>query len=179
MRRDLSLFWRLLIFRLIISFLKQSIAHADEFWQALEPAYVLVYGKGQVPYDWVIGLRSYFSIFPYIFGMLLAKSIGKLADVVSTEYSHYFLGVEDFILWNWHKIVAAFIAATMDLYAVKIARRYFGWPRCYDRWVLFALMGNAAWFVYSVRIFSNNLEGMFSLVALYMWPLTAKEQTTR
>lgn len=179
MRDDAVLFIGLLLFRLIISFIKECLTHPDELWQSVEPAYVLVYGKGRLPYDWAIGMRGYFSIIPYVLGMLMAKFLGNLALAAPANYAEYLLELENVILWNWHKVIAAVLGAIMDMCTIKMARRYFGWSRHYDRWVILFLACNGTWFTYSVRAFSNNLEGVFALTALYMWPASAKGWSSR
>ncbi|KAI8811203.1 Alg9-like mannosyltransferase family-domain-containing protein [Cladochytrium replicatum] len=82
----------------------------------------------------------------------------------------HFLGLDD---TEWlilgPKILQAFFASLTDCYTFMVASRYFGVGPA--RWSLISSL--LSWFNFfcGVRTFSNTLETMFTVIALYYWPL--------
>lgn len=59
-------FLLLVVFRLMNAFIVRTQFDPDEYWQGLEPARLLVYGKGWLTWEWMpeVAIRSW--IYPVI-----------------------------------------------------------------------------------------------------------------
>jgi hypothetical protein len=174
MQNDISLFLKLFLFRLLVGLLVNVSEHPDEYWQCQEPAYHFVYGRGNLTYEWGIGMRSYVFLLPYILGMALAKYVRSLESHLG-PFAFLARDVEDWLLWYWRPLVAVFIAAVIDLYTLKAARKFIAPGKILDRWVLLLMATNSGLIHGLVRSYSNCTEAMLSLVALHLWPMKAAE----
>jgi phosphatidylinositol glycan class B len=174
MHSDTSLFFKLFVFRLAVSLLVNVREHPDEYWQCQEPAYHFVYGRGNLTYEWVVGMRSYVFLLPYILGMVLAKYARSLESYMG-PFAFLARDVESWLLWHWRPLVAVFTAAVIDLYTLKVARKFIGSGKILDRWVLLLMATNSGLIKSLVRPYSNCTEAMLSLVALHLWPMKAAD----
>ena len=53
-------------------FLSFNMAHPDEYWQAIEPAYNMVYGGVQLPWEWIGSYKLRSAIYPTYLAIPLA-----------------------------------------------------------------------------------------------------------
>lgn len=94
-----------LVARLVLNYAMPSIAHADETFQYIEPAYRVVTGRGLIPWEYVVGARSWF-----IPGLVIPVVAG--ARAISHDPAVTLWAVTVFIsLWSLVTIVAAFVIA--------------------------------------------------------------------
>lgn len=71
-----------LIFRVANSLVVQTFFSPDEYWQALEPAHVAVYGYGVLTWEWAEGIRSF--IHPLLYALLY-----KLLEILSLDNTFF------------------------------------------------------------------------------------------
>jgi phosphatidylinositol glycan class B len=178
MQSDFGLFLGLYFYRLLISFLTVTNSHPDEYWQSHEPAYKFVYGIGSPTYEWLIGMRSHVFLLPYICGLALGRLIRSF-ELHLGPFAFLARAMDDWLVLNWRLLVAAFIAATIDLYTVKLARRLFSSGKAIERWALLVSLTNATLLHTLCRTYSNCTETMLSLVALHYWPMKASDWSQR
>jgi len=152
----------LLLARLLLALGTVTRYHADEYWQSQEPAYNIFYPEagGYWSYEWVFGIRGYFSLFPFLVVMALTKLIGSFSSAT-----------EDWMLFNARKIAAAFIAAVSDYFMLKCATKYFGAARSAYIWFMLFNWCDCEISESINRAYSNGTEVAFSMMAMYYWPL--------
>jgi phosphatidylinositol glycan class B len=150
------MFFLLLLFRIINSLVVSTYFDPDEFWQSLEVAHNLVYGRGYLTWEWTHGIRSYAH-------PLLFAAIYKLLDFFNLSNSGLVIIAP--------KVLQAFFAATTDYYIFKLTEKMFG-PRP-ARWALFCSL--VSWFNFYclVRTYSNSVEACFTAIALFHWPTSS------
>ena len=152
----------LLLLRLFLALSVVTRFHADEYWQSQEPAYNIFYpeGGGRWTYEWVFGLRSYFSIFPFLMVVGFTKFVGNFSATA-----------EEWLLMNARKIAAAVIAAATDYFMLKCTTRYFGAARSTYTWFILFSVCDCEISDTLNRSYTNGIESMFSMLALYLWPV--------
>ncbi|KAJ5675974.1 GPI mannosyltransferase [Penicillium macrosclerotiorum] len=160
-----SIFLFLVAFRLLNAFAVRTFFQPDEYFQSLEPAWQIAFGKGQgawVTWEWHHQLRS--SLHPLFFAAIykaadLLASALRLSDATRAE-----------ILIAGPKTAQAVIAATGDLYTWKLATRVYGSDSRGAWTALIATILNPWQWFCSTRTLSNCLETTLTIVALDLWP---------
>lgn len=145
----------LLVFRLLNSLVVQTMFNPDEYWQSLEVAHRMVFGYGYATWEWQEAqLRGYTHplMFAIVFKALQVLRLDSPWAVVVAP-----------------RLLQGSIAAVGDAYLYLLARRVAG-ARA-GQWALFC--GVTSWFTFycGVRTFSNSVESVLTVAALYYWPL--------
>lgn len=148
-----KLFAFIFIFRLANSFAIETFFQADEFFQALEPAHHFVYGYGYLTWEWKQQLRS--AIHPLIY-VLGYKLVGDNTTLVRIS----------------PKVINALIAAIGEYNLYKFIIVYDSEKLAWITLML-SLFNPFNWYVIT-RSFSNNLEMVFTVLALQFWPWNKK-----
>ncbi|KAI0168489.1 glycosyltransferase family 22 protein [Pestalotiopsis sp. NC0098] len=137
----------------------------DEYFQALEPAWQLVFGPDSgawMTWEWQYRLRS--SLHPGIF----ALSYAAVANYLSTISlpGHY----RAFALLAAPKVVQAGLAALTDWFAWRLAEKLFGRNTATAWSVLLMSVANPWQWYCSTRTFSNCFEATLTIAALHYFP---------
>ncbi|KAF5743857.1 GPI mannosyltransferase 3 isoform X3 [Tripterygium wilfordii] len=142
-----------LVFRIVNSLLVETYFNPDEHWQALEVAHRLVFGYGQLTWEWNKGIRSY--LHPMIFALLY-----KVLALLGLD-TPWLLNVIIYML-------RPIFSSVCDFYLYKLSYVIFG--SHVAKWALFWQLGN--WFMFFCLncTLSNSLETVLTVVALYYWP---------
>ncbi|RNC53656.1 GPI alpha-mannosyltransferase III [Trypanosoma cruzi] len=95
------------LYRLLLSVSIQTAESPDEWWQSTEIAYYIVFGKGHLPWEWHMGLRSV--VFPFILAIpfFLLKALG----LDST-----------WAIWFAARLMQALVITTIDLFVFRLGR---------------------------------------------------------
>ncbi|EFR00025.1 GPI mannosyltransferase 3 [Nannizzia gypsea CBS 118893] len=163
-RRTADVFLLLLALRIANALIVQTFFQPDEFFQSLEPAWGIAFGRDSgawITWEWEHQLRS--SIHPYIFA-----AVYKAVDAASGVLQLSPLRRGDLLIAG-PKVVQGFISAVGDYYTWRLGRRiYDGRPE--STWILgLAVLSPWQWFC-STRTLSNCLETSLTVTGLYLWP---------
>ncbi|XP_022904245.1 GPI mannosyltransferase 3 [Onthophagus taurus] len=142
----------LLIFitiRLLSVFLVQTWYVPDEYWQSLEVAHKLVFGYGELTWEWKNGLRSY--IYP-----LIISFIYKILQFLHLDTV--------FTLTIIPRILQGLLSAYADY-------RFYHWSGT-KKWAVFIMGSTYFWFYTSSRTLINSFETALTTIALsyFPWP---------
>ncbi|KAJ5090857.1 GPI mannosyltransferase [Penicillium argentinense] len=177
-----NIFLFLLAFRILNAFTVRTFFQPDEFFQSLEPAWQIAFGKDQgawVTWEWRHQLRS--SIHPLLFA-----AVYKTADLLATTLQLPSATRAELLIAG-PKTAQAVVSAIGDFYTWKLATRIYGkdsrgaWTT--RRWedlarrehradkgqLLVTILNPWQWFC-STRTLSNCLETTVTIVALDLWP---------
>lgn len=148
------LFLLLFAFRSIISLLTRSYIDPDEYWQSLEPAHWLVFGYGELTWEWRQGLRSWLGIAPFLLAYLPLRLLPDR---------------HGFLLWLLPRLMQALIASTGDYYTIRLALVTFGESTS----MLTIFTTCTSWYnaVYLTKMYSNALEATLVIMAAYFWKM--------
>ncbi|GMM27928.1 putative glycosylphosphatidylinositol-alpha 1,2 mannosyltransferase [Martiniozyma asiatica (nom. inval.)] len=144
------LFLVLLFWRCFNAVVIKTFFQADEYWQALEPAYEWVFGGAGLTWEWEMGLRS--ALHPLIY--YLPYTIVKKFD----------------LSFNWFiilpKVVNGLIAAIGEYFLYHYTLRKSNNPQLARTTLILSVI--SLWNFYCwPRSFANSLELTLTLVALY------------
>ncbi|KAK4227556.1 Alg9-like mannosyltransferase family-domain-containing protein [Podospora fimiseda] len=155
----------LLAFRFINAISVKTFFQPDEYFQALEPAWNIAFGKeggAWLTWEWQYQLRS--SLHPVIFG-LAYKAAEYLMSLM-----HLFTPFKAWMLVVLPSALQSVFAALGDFYTWKLAMEIYGresnapwaalWMTVLNPW---------QWYV-STRTFSNSVETTLTIAALAYWP---------
>ncbi|KAF3386869.1 GPI mannosyltransferase 3 [Penicillium rolfsii] len=160
-----NIFLFLVALRLLNALAVRTFFQPDEFFQSLEPAWQIAFGKGQgawVTWEWHHQLRS--SLHPLFFAAIykivhFLATILRLSDATRAE-----------LLIAGPKTAQAVIAAIGDFYTWKLATRIYG-EDSRGAWttLIVTVLNPWQWFC-STRTLSNCVETSVTIVALDLWP---------
>ncbi|KAI0128473.1 Alg9-like mannosyltransferase family-domain-containing protein [Xylariales sp. AK1849] len=155
----------LFAFRLVNVICTHTFFQPDEYFQALEPAWQMVFGLNSgawMTWEWQHKLRS--SLHPGVFA--LGYSI--VANYLSTTPlpARY----KAITLLAVPKVMQAGFAALGDWYAWRLAEKLFGRNSAAAWSVLLMGIANPWQWYCSTRTFSNSLEATLTIAALYYFP---------
>ncbi|KAJ5480696.1 GPI mannosyltransferase 3 [Penicillium diatomitis] len=160
-----NVFLFLVAFRLLNALAVRTFFQPDEFFQSLEPAWQIAFGKDQgawVTWEWHQQLRS--SLHPLFFA-----AVYKVTDLLATTLRLSATTRADLLIAG-PKSAQAVIAAIGDFYTWKLATRVYG-PDSRGAWTtLFATILNPWQWFCSTRTLSNCVETTVTIVALDQWP---------
>ena len=142
------------IIRSIQSYLLTTFLHPDEYWQSSEIAHNIIYGYGYITWEW----QSYAKIRGFIHPLLIAF-IFKILNILNID--------NQFIIDVTPKIIFVFVAVITDFALYKATARFFN-----ENIARIALVCNLFCFFMAhsiLRPFSNSIETMFSMLAIYFW----------
>ncbi|KAJ9320094.1 CAZyme family GT22 [Paecilomyces variotii] len=155
----------LIAFRILNALCVRTFFQPDEFFQSLEPAWQLAFGKDSgawITWEWTHHLRS--SIHPILFA-----AVYYVADILSWCLRLSPLTRAE-VLVVAPKITQAIIAAVGDYYTWKLAGKVYG-QGSNEAWAVRMLTVVSPWqWFCSTRTLSNCLETTLTVVALYFWP---------
>ncbi|KAJ5712303.1 hypothetical protein N7493_008771 [Penicillium malachiteum] len=160
-----NIFLYLIAFRLINALVVRTFFQPDEFFQSLEPAWQIAFGKDQgawLTWEWRHQLRS--SLHPLLFAAVykLSDCLAILLSLSPTTRAN--------LLITGPKALQAVVAATGDFYTWKLASRIYGADSRGAWATLIATVLNPWQWFCSTRTFSNSLETSLTVVALEFWP---------
>ncbi|KAJ5980296.1 GPI mannosyltransferase [Penicillium waksmanii] len=155
----------LIAFRILNAFTLRTFFQPDEFFQSLEPAWQIAFGKEQgawITWEWRYQLRS--SLHPLLFA-----AIYKTSDFLATSLNLSVATSAELLVAS-PKVAQAIVAAIGDFYTWKLATRIYG-RDSRGSWttLLVTLLSPWQWFC-STRTLSNCLETTITIVALDLWP---------
>ncbi|CAG9332841.1 unnamed protein product [Blepharisma stoltei] len=140
-----------LLFRLFDSLIVRSYFSPDEYWQSLEVAHKLVFGYGELTWEWKTSeLRSI--IHPGIFAIFY-----YFLKITSLDYP--------IIVAYLPRIIQGFLLYICDIYVYKIAQHIFG--KNAAKWTF--VLQIASWFLFygGIRTYNNSFEMALTAVGLY------------
>ncbi|KAI8362238.1 Alg9-like mannosyltransferase family-domain-containing protein [Mortierella sp. GBAus27b] len=151
---DAAVLAGLILFRAINSCLVKTYYSADEYWQALEVAYKIVFDHGFLTWEWAVALRSV--VYPALFaGLYKALAAVHLDDGSLFIYAP--------------RLLQSLLAAIADYYTYRLANRLFE-NQMIANWTLFVSVTSWWNFFASTRTLANSTEAALTIVALYYWP---------
>ena len=152
--------WYLLIFLAIALFLRlavflsfPSIYWADEIFQTQEPAHRLTYGTGVIPWEYLLGLRSW--VLPAVIAVIM-----KCTAWLAPGSSGYIFGTAFFF---------SLLSLTVVWFAFSWGRQYFGM-----QYALLAAFTTTIWFElinFGPRALNELIAGNLFLPAIYLGSL--------
>ncbi|KAH6654410.1 GPI mannosyltransferase 3 [Truncatella angustata] len=155
----------LFTFRLVNALCVRTFFQPDEYYQALEPAWQLVFGTDSgawMTWEWQHRLRS--SLHPGVFALGYAI-VANYLSTVSLPAHH-----RVYALLAAPKVIQAGLAALSDWYAWRLAERLFGRNTATSWSVLLMSIANPWVWYCSTRTFSNSLETTLTIAALFYFP---------
>ncbi|KAK4896581.1 glycosylphosphatidylinositol anchor biosynthesis [Elasticomyces elasticus] len=160
-----TVFGLLLALRLVNALSVQTFFQPDEYFQSLEPAWQIAFGKDAgawITWEWREHLRS--SLHPMLFAAVY-RSAAQLCDLLQMAGSS-----RTVTLLAAPKMFQACIAATGDFFTWTLACKLFG-HASHASFATLAMTAFSPWqFHCSVRTFSNSLETTLTIAALHYWP---------
>ncbi|KAJ9463394.1 GPI mannosyltransferase 3 [Diplonema papillatum] len=142
------------VFRLANAALLQTMGPPDEFWQGPEVAYWLVWGQGELTWEWHVGLRSW----------LHPSVIAAVYKVLAL------LGMDSTVVVSYAPAVLfALVSYGSDVLVHNLSLLVL--PRRPDVADTALFLSIASWFVFycSPRPLSNCLEAFLTLASLNLW----------
>ncbi|KAI5928760.1 Alg9-like mannosyltransferase family-domain-containing protein [Camillea tinctor] len=151
-------------FRIINALCVRTFFQPDEYFQALEPAWHMIFGDNSgawLTWEWTHKLRS--SIHPAVFAFSYFIVQSFLGPSAAWKLRTKWLIMAP-------KITQTGFAALSDWYTWRLAERLYG-PSTPAAWsvLLMTLLNPWQWYT-STRTFSNCLETTLTSMALYYWP---------
>jgi len=128
------------------------MAHPDEYWQAIEPAYNLVFGGVDLPWEWVGSYKLRSALYPTYLAIPLAvlKYLGldyAYAVKISPQIAHILLVIlSDSFIWKIGKKTVGKNSTRLGFFILIISR-------IYNEQI--------------IRTFSNSIESVFQTIAFY------------
>ncbi|KAI0481190.1 glycosyltransferase family 22 protein [Xylariaceae sp. FL0804] len=151
-------------FRCINAFCVRTFFQPDEYFQALEPAWQMVFGTDSgawMTWEWTHQLRS--SLHPAVFalGYYIVNSFWAASNAPVTKAKWLLMAP---------KFTQAAFAALSDWYTWRLAEKLYG-PSSTAAWsvLLMTLLNPWQWYT-ATRAFSNCLETTLTAMALYYLP---------
>jgi len=135
-------------------FFSWNVQHPDEYWQSMEPAYNMVYGGVQLPWEWSKESMLRSTIYPFYLSLplYLLKATGldsSLAVMLCPKLAHLVLVLLcDLFMWRVGLATVGKNAARVSMLLMALSTLYND--------VL-------------VRCFTNSVETTFQIVAFYYY----------
>ncbi|KYR01681.1 putative transmembrane protein [Tieghemostelium lacteum] len=154
-----NLFLALIVIRCIDSLLINTFFDPDEYWQSLEVAHKMVFGYGEMTWEWKEMIRSY--LHPLLFAIPF-----KILSILNLDTTTMIIVTP--------KLLQGFLSAIGDLYLYKLSCLVFN--RDVAKWALISQLISWYTFVCIVRTYSNSIETILFIVSLYYWPIADKSR---
>ncbi|KAM5465552.1 glycosylphosphatidylinositol anchor biosynthesis [Microsporum audouinii] len=162
-QRTADVFLFLVAFRILNALLVRTFFQPDEYFQSLEPAWRIAFGRDSgvwITWEWEHQLRS--SLHPYLFA-----AVYRVVDAAASHLSP--LRRADLLVAG-PKVAQGFISAAGDYFTWRLGSKIYGGSRPESSWVLgLTVLSPWQWFC-STRTLSNCLETSLTIAALYLWP---------
>ena len=157
----LSMWKMLLVVRVLTACLISTSGPPDEYWQGPEVAYHMIYGKGELTWEWNAGIRGYLhpTMYAVLFeGFRLVGMDSRGAILYSPKLLH---GVLTFI---------------GDIYTVKLSEKWYPDNSTVHKLTLVFCVIN--WFISycTTRTLSNSIEAVVTVVALTYFDESSRKQ---
>ncbi|KAI9664800.1 MAG: glycosylphosphatidylinositol anchor biosynthesis [Bathelium mastoideum] len=160
-----DVFWCLVALRIANALTLATFFQPDEYFQSLDPAWSIVFGKDSgawITWEWQNQLRS--SLHPLLFASVYypASILSAVIDLSPPLRAELLIAAP--------KVAQAFLAASTDYITWRLSERLYGrsssiaWAT-----LLLTVLSPWQWF-FSTRTFSNNLETTLTIFAIYFWP---------
>mmetsp|Transcript_4571 Transcript_4571/g.6817 ORF Transcript_4571/g.6817 Transcript_4571/m.6817 type:complete len:507 (-) Transcript_4571:969-2489(-) len=154
----------LLSFRAFNGIFVETYFDPDEYWQCLEVAHCLAFGKCHLTWEWQQGVRLRGFAHPFVFGMFY-----KVCAWLS-------LDSRDVIAYG-PRVIGGLFAAIGDMAVYRLGYRLFGQRG--GMLCLFCNVMNWFYFYTTVRTYSNSMEAVLTVVALSYWPMPNEKPLAR
>ncbi|KAF3482934.1 uncharacterized protein GIQ15_02258 [Arthroderma uncinatum] len=165
MGRTGDVFLLLLAWRILNALLVRTFFQPDEFFQSLEPAWGIAFGRDSgawITWEWNHQLRS--SIHPYLFA-----GVYRVVDAAASLLHLSPLSRADLLIAG-PKVTQGLISAVGDYYTWRLGGRIYGSSSPEAGFILgLTALSPWQWFC-STRTLSNCLETSLTITALYFWP---------
>ena len=148
----------LILFRICNNFLVQTYFNPDEYWQGPEVAHRMVFGTGHLTWEWSPAARIRSAVHPSVFAVLY--SIIKVMGVDTR-----------FVVAHGPRVLQSILASVGDYYVYHWSYKLFQRNTQIANWSLFCSIVSFFNFFCITRTFSNSAETVFTVVALYYWPM--------
>jgi hypothetical protein len=128
------------------------LVHSDEYFQAIEPAYNMVYGGVELPWEWSDAYRLRSVLYPAYLALpfWFLKQLGldyNFAVITAPKIAHIILTIFcDAYLWKIGKLIVNKDATRVGFFILLFSRLYND------------LM---------IRTFTNSIETIFQIIAFY------------
>ncbi|KAL8371465.1 hypothetical protein RB595_001318 [Gaeumannomyces hyphopodioides] len=155
----------LLALRLVNAFCVRTFFQPDEYFQALEPAWSIVFGPDSgawLTWEWQYQLRS--SLHPLLFAGLYL-GLDSLMQLLQLP-----VNIRANVLVAAPTALQAVFAALGDFYTWKLAYNVHGRSRPVAAAALWMTVVNPWQWYCSTRTFSNSIETTLTAMALAYWP---------
>ncbi|KPI86749.1 putative GPI anchor biosynthesis protein [Leptomonas seymouri] len=171
--RSRKLLATLFLYRLVLCLTVRTAESPDEWWQSEEVAYFMVFGRGQLTWEWVEGIRSYF--FPFLFALPLYLLKWSGMDTALTVWASS--RCVQSLIFFLHDYVTLALAQYLDCLVHKARKN--APPAAAPAYTVSSRSPTIAsatlamlvveWFLNydGVRCYSNVAESLFFLLALY------------
>ena len=127
-------------------FFTSNMAHPDEYWQAIAPAYHMVYGEVKLPWEWQEEYKLRSAIYP----IFLAVPMWIL-KVLGLDYG--------FVIRSCSHVVHCFLVILCDRALWHIGKDVIG--KNPTRVSFFFMIVNRLYNDFLTRTFSNSIETIF------------------
>lgn len=149
-----KVYGKFLCLRIFMAAMSWSYHQPDETWQSVEVAHKLVFGNGELTWEWEWGIRSW--LHPLIFSLPF-----WLLKITRWDcYTH--------LVVIFPRITQAIINAAGDTFILAFCSREFG--ARVAKWFAFLYLSNWSINYHSSRTLINTLEMAFTSAALYYYP---------
>jgi phosphatidylinositol glycan class B len=145
-------FWIAVVYRIVIAlFVMRSADAPDEWYQSVEVAYLTVFGKGELTWEWREGIRSFLYPMPFAVVFWILKTLG-----LDTAWTIFAIP----------RIIAGITCGTLDWAMYSVAKKYM-YPTVMSSHVAF-LMSLTAWYTAFIgcRTLTNSVEALMLLAAM-------------
>ncbi|OCK85361.1 glycosyltransferase family 22 protein [Lepidopterella palustris CBS 459.81] len=155
----------LLALRIVNALTLRTFFQPDEFFQSLEPAWQIAFGRDSgawITWEWRTQLRS--SLHPALFAGVyqLAANLASALNLNPISRAELFIAAP--------KVTQAIFAALLDCYTWRLAESIYG-RGTRTAWATLALSVCSPWqWFCSTRTLSNCVETTLTSIAVYHWP---------
>ncbi|SJL00694.1 uncharacterized protein ARMOST_04007 [Armillaria ostoyae] len=159
----MSVIFYALTVRLVIALCTRTFFQPDEYFQALEPAHNIVFGYGNLTWEWLNPLPIRSILYP-------ALNV-PIYWTLKVTGIHAIRPWGDFLLITGPRILHGTLAAGTDIWICSLTRRTIG-----DRYVSTSLFLSLTSFFHALslsRSFSNSLETSLTTIAFSYYPWDA------
>ena len=157
-RADAALLGALAAARAANALLLRTAFAPDEYWQALEPAHRLAFGRGALTWDFRARIRGWLCPFAFAGAYRVAALVGD--------------GLHAAAVLAAPRLLQGALAGVGDFYVYLLSRRLMG-PEV-ARWALLCQLMSWFNFYCAPRTLANSTEAVLSVAALYHWPCFGK-----
>ncbi|ODV97291.1 hypothetical protein PACTADRAFT_40242 [Pachysolen tannophilus NRRL Y-2460] len=153
---ETTIFFVILAIRIFNALTIRTFFQPDEYYQALEPAYAVVFHTDGFTWEWRQKLRSFNYPLLFALGYKVLEMLG-LSD-------------NDLLIIDVPKVLQSFISSLGELYLYKFIFKISNSVELSNITLFLSLVSSFNWF-FITRTFSNNVEMVLTIVGIYYWPI--------